>query len=257
MKKTIFLLLILTSIVACKTKKNMIDANVIATETSEKKVAKKHAATFFNKKSLDAKYKVNYDDGKINQSISVQLKIVKDEVIWLKGTKIISVFKAKITKDSVSYYSPLARHYFKGDFSLIKDLLGVEINFEQLQNLFLGQAIQDLKATKNDMVIKNNTYVLSSLEQTSLYNLFFTINPAHFKLDNQFVIDAVKNQRFEVSYPTYQVFKNELIPTSIKILSKSPKNITQIDLDLRDITFDEKLDVSFSIPNGYKQLELK
>ncbi|NJN50355.1 MAG: DUF4292 domain-containing protein [Polaribacter sp.] len=125
-----------------------MNTKVDATETSVKKVIKKHEAAFFNQKTLDAKYKVNFDNGKTAQSINVQLQIIKDEVILIKGTKLISVFKAKITKDSVSYYSPLARHYFKGDFSLIKDFIGVEINFEQLQNLLGYESIQSLKDTK-------------------------------------------------------------------------------------------------------------
>ena len=130
---------------SCKTKKNLMSANIIAKEMSAKKVARKHVASNFDKKSIDAKLKASFNNGKLKQSISVNMKIKKDEVIYLKGTKFITVFKAKITPTSVSYYSPFAKNYFTGDFSMIKQLLGVEINFEQLQNLFLGQALQNLK----------------------------------------------------------------------------------------------------------------
>ncbi|NJN50356.1 MAG: DUF4292 domain-containing protein [Polaribacter sp.] len=107
------------------------------------------------------------------------------------------------------------------------------------------------------MLIKNNSYLISSLEQPSIYNLFFSINPKHFKLDSQFVIDTANNQRFEVSYPTYDSFKNEMLPTSLKMLSKSAKSYTEIDLILRDVSLNDNIDVSYTIPNGYKQLELK
>ena len=49
---------------------------------------------------------MNFNDGITKQSISVYLRIKKDEVIWLKGTKFINVFKAKITPDKVRFYSP-------------------------------------------------------------------------------------------------------------------------------------------------------
>ncbi len=106
----------------------MIDANAIAKEISAKKVAKKHIAANFDRETVDAKLKVNFNNGKTKQSLSVNMKIIKDEVIWLRGTKFITVFKAKITPTSVSYYSPFAKNYFEGDFSMIKKLLGVEIN---------------------------------------------------------------------------------------------------------------------------------
>ena len=59
----------------------MIDANATAKDISAKKVAKKHMAASFDKKTLDAKLKVNFDNGKTNQGLSVQMKMKKDEVI--------------------------------------------------------------------------------------------------------------------------------------------------------------------------------
>ena len=55
----------------------MIDANVIAEEMSAKKVARKHVAANFDKKTVDAKLKANFNNGKTKQSISVSLKMKK------------------------------------------------------------------------------------------------------------------------------------------------------------------------------------
>ena len=46
---------------SCKTKKNMIDANIIAKNISARKVAKKHDLGSFDKKTVDAKLKVNFN----------------------------------------------------------------------------------------------------------------------------------------------------------------------------------------------------
>ena len=102
-----------------------MSTGAIAKEMSAKKVARKHIASNFDKKTVNAKLKANFNNGKLKQSISVSLRMKKDEVIWLKGSKFITVFKAKITPTSVSYYSPFAKNYFEGDFSMIKELLGV------------------------------------------------------------------------------------------------------------------------------------
>jgi glutamate synthase domain-containing protein 1 len=135
MKFLKYLLVFTIVLTSCKTKKVMIDTKAIPENMSARKVAKKHIASNFDKKTLDAKLKVNFNNGKTKQSLSVRMKIKKDEVIWLSGSKIINVFKAEITPTSVRYYSSLFKNYFEGDFSMIKELLGVEINFEQLQNL--------------------------------------------------------------------------------------------------------------------------
>lgn len=232
----------------------MIDASAIAKDISAKKVAKKHIAANFDKTTLDAKLKANFNNGKTKQSLSVSMKMKKDEVIWLRGTKFITVFKAEITPTSVRYYSPVFKHYFEGDFSMIKQLLGVEINFEQLQNLFLGQSLTNVKEDKQEVEIVNNRYILSPEKQAALFDIFFTINPAHFKLDEQSIVNAEKDLRLDVKYPSYNLMKDVVFPSEIKIKAKNAKSVTAIDLEYKSVVFDTDVAMSFNIPSGYKKL---
>ena len=232
----------------------MIDANAIAKEISARKVAKKHIAANFDKKTIDAKLKVNFDNGKTKQSLTVSMKMKKDEVIWLKGSKFITVFKAEITPTSVRYYSSLFKNSFEGDFSMIKELLGVEINFEQLQNLFLGQSLQNVKEENQDVEIVNNRYILSPEKQALLFDIFYTINPAHYKLDNQSIVNASKDLRLDVKYPSYNLVNDVVFPSAINIKAKNAKRVTAIDLEYKSIAFDTDLEMSFNIPSGYKKL---
>lgn len=240
---------------SCKSKNNMIDANAIAKNMSAKKIARKHNAANFNKESLDSKLKVNFNNGNTKQSLSVQLKMKKDEVIYLRGTKLITVFKAKITPTSVSYYSPIAKHYFEGDFSMIKELLGVEINFEQLQNLFLGQSFENLLDEKQNVSIVANSYILSPEIQNALYDIFFSINPSHFKLNNQRIVNQEKNLSLDIFYPSYNVVENIILPSKINVVAKNSKRTTTIDLEYRSVEFNTDIFMSFKIPNGYKRLD--
>ena len=58
--KYIFLFtIVLTS---CKTTKNMIDENAIAEDISARRVAKKHIAANFDRETVDAKLKVNFNN---------------------------------------------------------------------------------------------------------------------------------------------------------------------------------------------------
>jgi len=202
----------------------------IVKEMSAKKIIRKHVSSDFNKESVDAKLKVNFNNGKIKQNISVNLKMIKDEVIWLKGTKFINVFKAKITPTSVKFYSPVAKVYFDGDFTLLKDLLGTEINFNQLQNLFLGQSLLDLKDQKQNVNIEDSSYVLSPEKQQDLFDIFFFINSSHFKLDKQSIVSPVKDQRLDVVYPSYNFIEDSYFPARIKITAKEPNKVNIVFL---------------------------
>ena len=254
LKYFVVFLIVFTS---CKTKKSIMDSkNTTVKKISAKKIAKKHIASNFNKKSVVAKLKANFDNGKLKQSISVSLKMKKDEVIWLKGTKFITVFKAKITPNKVRFYSPLLRKYFDGDFSMIKNILGTDINFEQLQNLLLGQSIMNLKDEKQNISIEGNSYVLSPEKQANLFDIFFSVNPSHFKLDKQSIVNDAKKQRLDIFYPSYGVLDNAIYPSTIQIKAKQSNKYTNIDFMVKSIEFDTDFDTPFTIPKGYKQIKL-
>lgn len=241
---------------SCKANKIALDANAVATKMSAKRVVKKHVATNFDKQTIDAKYNVAYNDGKKNQSIAVQLKIQKDEVIWLKGTKIINLFKAKITPEKVSFYTGIGNKYFEGDFSMLEKILGAEVNFNQLQNMFLGQAMLDLKTVKPTVEITDNAYVLTPEVQASLFNAFFTINPRHFKLEKQAIISNKKSQSLEIKYPGYKLVDGVIFPKEIKIEAKESQKLTTINFMLKSVEFNTQLNTSFKIPSSYKPIIL-
>lgn len=249
-----FLVLFIIVFTSCKANKNMIDATAVAKNISSKKVARRHMAANFDKQTIDAKLKVNFDNGKTNQNLTVSMKMKKDEVIWLRGTKFITVFKAEITPTKVRYYSSVFKHSFEGDFTMLKELLGVEINFEQLQNLFLGQALQDVTEEKQDVIVMNNRYVLSPEQQAMLYDIFYTLNPAHYKLDNQSIVNEAKGLRLDIKYPNYKLINSVVFPTAIEIKAKDKKRVTAINLEYRSVEFNTDVIMSFNMPNGYKKL---
>jgi len=253
LKYAVLLIFVFTS---CKTKKQVLDNKAIAKEMSARKVAKKHISANFKKQNLTAKFKLNFNDGRTKQSISVQLKIKKDEVIWLKGTKFINIFKAKITPEKVRFYSSLEKKYFEGDFSMVEKLLGMEVNFQQLQNLFLGQALLNVKKEKQHVAIVKNAYLLTPKTQTTLFDAFFAVNPGHFKLDEQTILNTIKKQRLDVKYPSYKLVGDEIFPEQIKIKVKQNTKVTTLDFILKSLVLNTEINTSFRIPNGYKRMKL-
>lgn len=249
-----YILILLLAFTSCKSKKDLVAASSLATEMSARKVAKNHMAVSFDKKTVDVKLKGKFKDAKTNQSFSVRMKIKKDEVIWLKGTKFITVFKAEITPTSIKYYSPYFKNYFEGDFSMLKELLGTDINFQQLQNLLLGQAVNNIRKQKQEVEIVENSHRLSPKKQSNLFDLFFFVNPSHYKLNKQSIINSLKSERLDVIYPSYSIKEKEVFPDKILIRAKKPNKYTNIDLTVKSVVFDSDVHMSFSIPEGYKKI---
>src|SRR5690554_6487537 len=132
------------SITSCKSKK-------FVSETTDKSisirqiVAQQHLAEP-DFTTLASRVQVNYDDGSSKQRVNVNIRMKKDEIIWITASVLgITVAKALLTPDSVSVYESLSKSYFEGDYGLISDWLGVDLNFQQAQALLLGQATVNLK----------------------------------------------------------------------------------------------------------------
>ena len=95
-----YLLVFILLISSCKSK-NLIVASDQIKKMPARKIVKKHVATSFAANTLDAKIKVNYisfrDEKQKKEDFTVRLRMKKDSLIWIKGTKVLTAFKIKIT----------------------------------------------------------------------------------------------------------------------------------------------------------------
>ncbi len=257
-----FLMLVFLVLASCKTTKSVSTVNEdVAKNLSVRKVLKNHKATNFSKKTIDARLRVQYSDNRGPQrqryTFNVQLRMQKNAVIWLRGTKLVTVFKAKITPDSFSYYSPLDKTYFTGDFSMLSELLGFEINYYQLQNVLLGQSFSELDPKGFNVNIENNAYVLSPQKKEALFSFLFSINAKHFKLDNQKIRSSKSSESLAISYQGYISKDKELFPKKTIINATEGEKYTFIALDVKSIQFNTNLAIPYAIPSGYSPIRVK
>lgn len=258
MKHIFFSIVFLFLLTSCKTLKSTTKTPILNTEksTTKSKVALAHEKAAFSNKSLEAKIDAVYEDESTSQKLIIKLKIEKDKVIWMSGTYLgFPVAKIMITPDKIQYFEKINKTYFEGDFSLFQQVFGVELNFQQIQNLLLGQAIFDFKDGVSESLNELNQFILTPLVQNPRFDLFYVINPSNFKLVNQ-EAKMPKNESFKVTYPEYQSVSGQNIPAKINIESvKNTKN-TKIFLDIRQVELDRDLTFPFEIPSGYEKLNL-
>ena len=143
-------------------------------------------------KTLVGKLKIETINGDKSQSTSVSFRMEKDKTIWISK---LGLVKAIITQDRVAFYNKLDGTYFDGDFSYLSNLVGTELDFFKVQNILLGQPILALDAKTYNSSVADNSYILSPKQQLELYEIFFLINPSHFKTNSQ-QISQTKEKRF-------------------------------------------------------------
>ena len=254
MKTTFYLLLFLSvlSLSSCKTLQKKHKTH----NAKSLIMIQSYNENVFSKNSLQAKLKVYFKSSKTMQNAHIKLRIQKDSIIWMSASVLgFPVAKLKITPGRIQFYEKIKHTYFDGDYSFIRKNLGVDINFFQLQNLLLGQSINALQ--EEDHLQKDGQfYKITPRQQDVAYQLFYWLNPGNYKLDKQLIKRKTTSEELQVKYPSYTFINHIFFPESIEITAKNSKQTTFINVQYKQVTFDNPLDFPFTIPKGYKRISL-
>lgn len=239
----------------CRSTKNIATTGELNKKMSSKQLIKEHTKKAANFKTLQSRVKVEYIQGTMEQTHSISLRMEKDKTIWLSAT--LGIVRAKITPEKVSFYNKLDNTYFDGDFSLISDLLGTEVNYEKVQNLLLGEALFDLEYGSYRTDIHEKSYLLQPKHQNALMEIFLLLNPSHFKMDSQQIAQELSNRFLQVDYKGYQEVDKQIIPEKVSVVALEGSFETIINMEFRSVSLDENLRFPFRIPSGFDEIVIK
>lgn len=249
------LLILLILIVGCNSSKAIIASGELNDKLTTKQIIKEHYKREANFKTLQARVKVDYQQGDDSQGHSINLRMEKDKTIWLSAT--LGIVRAKITPEKVSFYNKLDNTFFDGDYALISDVLGTELDFDKVQNLLLGKALLDLSADNYESNVYEKSYLLNPEEQSTILEIFFLLNPAHFKMDSQQLAQPNERRMLQIDYENYQEVEKEILPQNIKIIALENNAETIIKMEFKSISINQEVRFPFRIPSGFEEIVIK
>ncbi len=238
----------------CNSAKSIIAKGELNTKLSSKQIIKEHEKQSSAFKTLQAKVKIEYIEGEKAQTHTVNLRIEKDKTIWLSAT--LGLARVKITPEKVRFYDKINNQFFDGDYSLLSDLLGTELNFYKVQSLLLGDAIVNLKEGTYIASTSEKSYTLHPKNQNPLFDLFLFMNPSHFKVDELQLLQPSENRMLKVDYKAYQEVEKQVLPKNIKISAIENTDTITINLEYKSVSLNSDLRFPFKIPSGYKEIIL-
>lgn len=98
----------------------------------------------------------NFDCEVADFNVKGQLRMQCDSVIWVTGTKLIELGRAKCTPDSVFIYVKLRNLYYKGTYADIKKKIGYETDFATLQQMVCDAYLSEKKQLA--LTVKSRVY---------------------------------------------------------------------------------------------------
>lgn len=270
MKQLFFILSAALLVVSCKSsKKNtpvlpeqepqLIDNSKAGAETVPGKavnseavneLAAAHYSLFNDFNTLNIIADVEYKDKNLSQSPTADIRIEKGKQILI-AVKMFGFTGAKLylTPERASYYEIVQGTYYDGNYRLISQFLGTEVNYENVENLLLGKAFYDLNSNRYTLT-KSNELELK-LSQFLLRLVMGTRN----QIASTEIVQDKNSDKLVIQYPSYQSSENIYLPKEIRIHAMQ-KNDVQISVDYRKVFVNKPVDFKYKIPENSKPIKI-
>ncbi len=225
-----------------------IDSAAIVKGIMDKVMKKKIDFQTFN-----AKMKVNYESATESQNVTAYLSIKKDSVIYIKVTlsPIGVVANIFINKDS------LVLIQLKGgksiqyrSISYLQDTTNIPFDFTTIQDVLVGNPVF---LDSNVVSYKLAAAQLQVLMIGDVFKHLITIDNTdfkvlHSKLDD---VDMMRSRTCDISFGTYDMVDGRPF-ARYRQISVSEKSKLDIYLDFKEVSFNDPLKYTFSVPKNFK-----
>lgn len=258
MKKVIAIIMVSVLFFSCKSKQGVVSEATAEAGKSVKEIAAGHYKNIKDYSTIAINANTQYEDSE-GQSLSfaTDIRIKKDEMILVSGSALgITVTKALITPERVSYYVNFEGVYFDGDYEALSKFLGTDLDYDKVQNMLLGEAMDNLEKGNYKVSLQDGMYRLQGKADGGILKDFL-FEGANYLLKQQKISQNGNQPRsLAIDYPAYKEQEKGTLPTGLKIKAEDKKKVS-IDVEYKNITFDKAgLKFKYSIPEGYKQISI-
>jgi hypothetical protein len=203
--------------------------------------------------TFSAKLKVHYEgsDGK-DYEFNAFIRLQKDKMIWVSINALLGfeAFRAIITPDSVKVLNKMDKIYQRRSVSYLQEMSHLPFDFNTLQSLVLGNPIY---LDSNILYYRKDAQGISMLSTGPEFRNYLTLNNdltlKHSILDD---VDQLQSRSCDISYGDFEKVDTVLFSTYRKIVI-SEKGRLDVEMNFKNIRFNENLEFPFSVPKNYKR----
>jgi hypothetical protein len=240
--------------------------------------------------------KVDADFGTETESsgFKATIRMRKDSLIWVSITPALGIemIRVMITPDSLKYLSkiPDNKFYYLGTFEDVNKLVGIDFDFEMLQQLLVGNAIgleKDEKRFRSE--VEGDDYLLISkyrrkvrrmvgVDDRKLESDTILVNPddpryqrsmrktedtddlivsrywfeaAEFRLIKSVFNDLLRQRTLEVSYSDFQPNDKQFYPAKCRLTISSTQTKQVLNYEITKLSSGKSYEFPFDIPDDY------
>ena len=255
-----YLLVFFLIISGCNQKKNnkKQTSNFLNTDTRDlidNKTIKNENLNYivFNSLNLSSKAELQYNN--FRYSFDLNFGIKKNDEILISGSLILPIFKILIQQDKILAYQKIDKNFFEIDFKDVYKKIGIDLNYNQLESILIGNPVLSVNNPKNFKIYKSSEKFLiyEKKEADVSYTMIFDINSN--RLINQEIKQLKLNRYLYVQYDVFEKIDNFYFPSSNQITINDGKNLINLIIENKSKNIDDRGPFEFNIPNNYTKTQ--
>lgn len=289
----LFVLIILT-ISACTKKKDLSAKKEPLRDRTAGYLLKRYEKNQFDYEWMGMKVAAEFSNNESEQSFKATIRMKKDSAIWISITPAlgIEVIRLLITEDSLKMLSkiPDNHYYFIGDLEQLSEKTGIDLEFEMLQNLLIGNAIgldrdenkfrteinddKHLLISKykrkmrrmvgvDDRKLDSDTIILNQNdpryqrtmkrvdEGDELIVSRYWLEPDHYRLVKSVFNDLIRARVMEVYHTEFEDFEGQTYPKLTNLSVNDGQKLLTMNIEILKLATDKTYEFPFEIPDDY------
>jgi hypothetical protein len=246
-------LLFILSLLACKTSK-IIEKGPLPNRTKQEisTALFSHNVPF---EWFSAKADVEIDSPEFNESGDLNLRLRKDEKIWLQIKKFsIEGFRGLINKDSFYLINRLEKTFVSEEIKTFQLLFGADLAFEDIQQMVVGNIFLPKENEITTYIQEGENCKLSA--NTSGFNVIYTFNAFDLKLISVMFTDR-SGRKVIVDYSDYKKKGKNTFAFNKKLTFQTlDQGISVLNIKITELELNVEKTMPFDIPSHYEKTKL-
>jgi hypothetical protein len=231
--------------------KSTIDSSAIV-----KDILDKIDQTKIDFKTMNARFKVDYESATNADNYIVNVSIRKDSAMYItiRGAMGVIGLKAIINKDSVVLIYPLRKNKkieYKS-IGFLQEVIKIPFNYRTIQSLIIGNPIFMDNTTLVSYKQNNNKFEVGMIGE--LFKNLIVLNDDHtrileLKLDD---IDITQHRTCAISYGSHVMVNQFQFPQERELIVSAQARL-EVHMEVKEFDFNEPLKYTFSVPKPGKR----
>ena len=225
---------------------------------TSKALNKKMDNAAFDYKFFSAKARVTFEDEKMKQSFTANIRMQKDEVIWmsLTGPFGIEGGRVLIEKNRIQIIDRLNRKYYDEPFSYIDKYIPINADLALIQNIILGNPLEKTLSKQKIEDPQNTSDLYRATGEFGPVQAVYMILPEIFKYRRVNLTEASSSRKGNLDFSDYKKVDGSEFAFERILNFNDDKRKVQVELDFTKAKKEDSMDFPFNVPDKMKKVDV-